>query len=66
MWEPPFNAQREHVRQEYVPFRHTTRPWQLCASIPHLKDDYWLAVNFALIQEARRLGVRLNLFEAGG
>jgi len=66
VWEPPFNAQRLHVRREYVPFRHTTRPWQLCASIPHLKDDYWLAVNFALIQEARRLGVRLNLFEAGG
>ena len=33
---------------------------------PHLKDDYWLAVNSALIMEARRLGVRLNLFEAGG
>jgi len=38
----------------------------VCASIPHLKDDYWLAVNFASIQEARRLGVRLDLFEAGG
>jgi periplasmic protein TorT len=66
VWEPPFNPQRQHVRREYVPLRHTTRPWQLCASIPHLKDDYWLAVNFALIQEARRLGVRLNLFETGG
>src|SRR5262249_16478860 len=34
-----------------------------CASIPHLKDDYWMAVNFALIQEATRLGVRLDVFE---
>jgi protein TorT len=49
-----------------VPLAHASKPWQLCASIPHLKDDYWLAVNSALIQEARRLGVRLNLFEAGG
>src|SRR5258706_3964501 len=66
VWEPPFNQQRQHVRKQYVPLAHASKPWQLCASIPHLKDDYWLAVNSALIQEARRLGVRLNLFEAGG
>src|SRR5215813_10857275 len=66
VWEPPFNQHRQHVQKEYVPLAHASRPWQVCASIPHLKDDYWLAVNFALIQEARRLGVRLDLFEAGG
>jgi protein TorT len=66
VWKPPFNQQRRHVRKQYVPLEHASKPWQLCASIPHLKDDYWLAVNSALIQEARRLGVRLNLFEAGG
>src|SRR5260370_32206386 len=66
VWEPPFNVQRQHVRRQYVPLAHASKPWHLCASIPHLKDDYWLAVNSALIQEARRLGVRLNLFEAGG
>ncbi len=66
VWEPPLNQQRRHVRRDYVPLAHATKPWQVCASIPHLKDDYWLAVNFALIQEARRLGVRLDLFEAGG
>src|SRR5262245_5401539 len=65
-WEPPFNPQRQHVRTVYAPLARASRPWRLCASIPHLKDDYWLAVNFALVQEARRLGVRLNLFEAGG
>jgi len=66
VWEPPFNQQRQHVLREYVPLAHATKPWRVCASIPHLKDDYWLAVNFALIQEARRLGVQLDLFEAGG
>src|SRR5499427_8136754 len=65
-WEPPFNQLRQHVRKEYTPLTHATKPWRLCASIPHLKDNYWLAVNFALVQEAQRLGVRLNLFEAGG
>src|SRR5262249_48339149 len=66
VWEPPFNQDRQHVRQEYARLAHASKPWQLCASIPHLKDNYWLAVNFALVHEAQRLGVRLSLFEAGG
>jgi periplasmic protein TorT len=65
-WPPWLNQQRQHGRKEYAPLASATKPWRLCASIPHLKDDYWLAVNFALIQEATRLRVRLNLFEAGG
>src|SRR5215475_16117278 len=66
VWEPPFNQQRQHVRRAYVPLAHASKMWKVCAAIPHLKDDYWLAVNSALIQESRRLGVRLNVFEAGG
>src|SRR5881397_1944816 len=66
VWEPPFNSERQRVRRNYVPLAHASQPWQVCALIPHLKDDYWLAVNFALIQEATRLGVRLDVFEAGG
>jgi len=66
VWEPPFNSERQRVRRDYVPLAHASKPWQVCASIPHLKDDYWAAVNFAMIQEATRLGVRLDVFEAGG
>jgi periplasmic protein TorT len=66
VWEPPFNSERQRVRRNYVPLAHATKRWNVCASIPHLKDDYWMAVNFALIQEATRLGVRLDVFEAGG
>src|SRR6266478_4356048 len=66
VWESPVSQPRQHVRTSYTPLAHATKQWHVCASIPHLKDDYWLTVNFALIQEARRLGVRLDLFEAGG
>jgi len=66
VWESPSGEPRQHTRRIYAPLDHAGKPWHVCASIPHLKDDYWLAVNFALIQEARRLGVRLDLFEAGG
>ena len=66
VWSPPFNTEHQHEIQQYTPPGHASRPWRICASIPHLKDDYWLAVNFGLISEAKQLGVALNLYEAGG
>ena len=33
---------------------------------PHLKDSYWLAVNYGMVEEARALGVGLRVLEAGG
>jgi periplasmic protein TorT len=66
VWSPPFNTKHQHTLQQYMPPSHASRAWRICASIPHLKDDYWLAVNFGLVNEAKRLGVALNLYEAGG
>jgi periplasmic protein TorT len=66
VWSPPFNTAHQHELQQYIPPGQASRPWRICASIPHLKDDYWLAVNFGLVNEAKRLGVALNLYEAGG
>ena len=37
-----------------------------CASYPHLKDSYWLSVNYGMVEEARRLGIALTVVEAGG
>ena len=66
VWSPPFNSEHQHTMQQYTPPGQASRPWRICASIPHLKDDYWLGVNFGLVNEAKRLGVALNLYEAGG
>jgi protein TorT len=66
VWSPPFNADHKHTVLQYTPPGPASRPWRICASIPHLKDDYWLAVNFGLVNEAKRLGVALDLYEAGG
>lgn len=66
VWEPPFNTKRQRVQKSYVPLQKAERRWNLCVSIPHLKDAYWLAVNFGLVDEARRLGVNLAIYEAGG
>jgi protein TorT len=66
VWEPPFNAERQRNQRQYTPLDEASRRWNICVSIPHLKDHYWLAVNYGLIAEARRLGVALSLYEAGG
>ncbi|MGY3571353.1 TMAO reductase system periplasmic protein TorT [Vibrio paucivorans] len=39
---------------------------KLCAIYPHLKDSYWLSVNYGMVDEARKLGIQLQVFESGG
>ncbi|QDQ87082.1 TMAO reductase system periplasmic protein TorT [Alcaligenaceae bacterium SJ-26] len=43
-----------------------SRAWQVCAIYPHLKDGYWLAVNYGMMEEAARLGVGISVAGAGG
>ena len=38
-----------------LPALAASRPWRLCAVYPHLKDSYWLAVNYGMVEEARAL-----------
>jgi protein TorT len=65
-WQPPFNDTRQRERKTYVPMEKAQKKWRIFAFIPHLKDAYWLGVNYGLIDEARRLGVSLSIYEAGG
>ncbi|OMH29526.1 TMAO reductase system protein TorT [Motiliproteus sp. MSK22-1] len=51
---------------DYTPVSGTEKPWKLCVSFPHMKDSYWLAVNFGVATEVKRLGARMRLFQAGG
>ncbi|MCL2917782.1 TMAO reductase system periplasmic protein TorT [Shewanella litorisediminis] len=43
-----------------------TRPWRICALLPHGKDHYWWGVAWGLSQEAERLGVEIGIYNAGG
>ncbi|MGR5117615.1 TMAO reductase system periplasmic protein TorT [Vibrio astriarenae] len=40
-------------------------PAKLCAVYPHLKDSYWLSVNYGMVDEARRQNVTLRVLESG-
>ena len=66
VWNPPFNDQRQREQKLYTPLEKAQKKWRIRVFIPHLKDDYWLGVNYGLIHEARRLEVSLSIFEAGG
>ena len=65
-WEVPFDYSSPSREVRYVPLERATRKWRICASYPHLKDSYWLSVNYGMVLEAERLGVTLQVVEAGG
>jgi protein TorT len=62
----PFDDASAAVPLDYIPLEHAARPWRFCVLYPHLKDAYWLSVNYGMVEEARRLGVAFDVFEAGG
>jgi protein TorT len=65
-WSTPFDYSSESRIIDYQPTTKASRVWHLCISYPHLKDAYWLNVNYGMVQEAKRLGVAFTLVEAGG
>ncbi|ODU09794.1 MAG: TMAO reductase system protein TorT [Rubrivivax sp. SCN 71-131] len=50
----------------YVALAKAAQPWDICVSFPHLKDSFWLAANYGITEEAKRLGVRAAVLDAGG
>ncbi len=42
------------------------RPYRIGVSFPHLRDPYWLAVNYGVIDQARELGIEVELVAAEG
>jgi len=65
-WATPFDYSSDSRMIDYQPTTAASRKWHLCISYPHLKDAYWLNVNYGMVQEARRLGISFTLVEAGG
>ncbi|MBI3516952.1 MAG: TMAO reductase system periplasmic protein TorT [Proteobacteria bacterium] len=51
---------------EYTPLPKADKKWNICVSFPHMKDAYWLAVDYGVVAESKELGVKMTLVEAGG
>ena len=63
-WRPATSLTGPNVEEWVVPTAN--KPYKIGVLVPHLQDSYWLAVNYALIKEAERLGVSLKIFSADG
>lgn len=66
VWDPPFDMSSPRASLDYVPLETASQKWELCISFPHMKDAYWLGVDYGVVDEARRLGVSATVVEAGG
>ncbi|MDP6165867.1 MAG: TMAO reductase system periplasmic protein TorT [Gammaproteobacteria bacterium] len=65
-WSDPLDYASPTVNIEYHPLADSQQDWHLCALYPHLKDPYWLGVNYGMVRESKRLGIKLTVLEAGG
>lgn len=63
---PPFSVEGQKEPTDYIALDKADKAWKICVSFPHMKDAYWLGVNYGVIAESQRLGVSMNLLEAGG
>lgn len=66
VWNPPFDMKSPRTAMDYAPLEKASKQWDICVSFPHMKDAYWLAVNYGVVDEAKRTGVKMQLVEAGG
>ena len=63
---PPFDMNSPVTKVMYEPLAKADKKWNICVSFPHMKDAYWLAVDYGVAEEAKDLGVTMHLVEAGG
>ncbi len=66
VWNPAFDMNSPRTDFSYQPLEAASEQWDICVSFPHMKDAYWSAVNYGVTAEAGRLGVKMQLVEAGG
>ena len=64
--EPAFSDVGVKKPVNYSPLAKASKKWKLCVSFPHMKDAYWLGVDYGVVEEAKRLGVSAQVLEAGG
>jgi protein TorT len=64
--EPAFAADGKKNPIDYKPLAKASKKWDICVSFPHMKDAYWLGVDYGVIEEAKRQGVKVEVLDAGG
>lgn len=57
---PPFDMASPVKEVMYSPLEKADKKWSICVSFPHMKDAYWLAVDYGVSEEAKDLGVAMH------
>lgn len=65
-WPAPYDYSGTPRTVLFKPLTRAARPWRICASYPHLKDAYWISVNYGMVDQAQRTGIQLAVTDAGG
>ena len=63
---PPFSTDGKTGPVTYDPLPGAEKKWDICVSFPHMKDPYWLGVDYGVVEQAKDEGVKLNVVAAGG
>ena len=61
-----FDINSARTSVTYTPLKTSDKDYNICVSFPHMKDTYWVAVDFGISQEIKRLGCSMQLYQAGG
>ncbi|TYC70019.1 TMAO reductase system periplasmic protein TorT [Stappia sp. BW2] len=65
-WTPAYDFSNSPEDASYTAVEKASKKWNLCVIFPHLKDPYWVATNYGVVAHAQKIGVAVDLFEAGG
>lgn len=65
-WSTPYDFSTTPTPTSYQALEKASQKWKLCVVFPHLKDPYWVATNFGVVDHAERIGVSVDIFESGG
>ncbi|MEW5721458.1 MAG: TMAO reductase system periplasmic protein TorT [Thermodesulfobacteriota bacterium] len=50
---------------DYVPLEKASKKWNIVGLFPHLKDTSWMGPHYGMVEEAKRMGVKLTILDAG-
>lgn len=65
--DPPFDWEGKKTEGVYKSFAgNVSKKWHVCVAFPHVKDPIYLAYSYGAVQQAKDLGIKLTIVEAGG
>ncbi len=65
-WDPPYDFSNPPKEIEYQGLDAVSKQWNLCVVFPHFKGPYWGAVNYGVVEQAKKLGLKADIVDAGG